>query len=127
MRISNLTNSPYELMDAEGRSVRLPARGAVEIDPDLRRLALYRSIGYFRIEEGVELASPQPTDLDSGSTPTPTVEAPVAVEAPPEATVAEISLDSLREKYKALAGKEADKRWANKRIQTEIDKLEGLI
>ncbi len=51
MKITNLTNSPYDLIDAKGKPVRLPARGSINIDPHPQHLNQYRMLGYFRIED----------------------------------------------------------------------------
>ncbi|WP_442596313.1 hypothetical protein ACSBPU_05605 [Parapusillimonas sp. JC17] len=51
MRITNLTNSPYDLLDAKGKTVRLAARGSVSIDPHPQHVSHYRAVGYFRIED----------------------------------------------------------------------------
>lgn len=52
MNIINLTNSPYELMDEEGKKVVLPARGEINgFNPHPMQIGLYRSIGYFKITD----------------------------------------------------------------------------
>lgn len=89
MNIKNLTNSPYELMDEDGKKVVLPARGEINgFKPHPMHTDRYKNLGYFRIEES----------------------APV---------------DDLRVKYKELAGKDADKRWSDKRVEEETAKLIG--
>lgn len=52
MRIKNLTNSPYELMDEDGNRVVLPAGGEISgFKPHPMQMGLYRAIGYFNITE----------------------------------------------------------------------------
>lgn len=51
MRITNLTNSPYDLIDAKGKKVRLGARDTVVMDVHPLHLNAYRTIGYFLIED----------------------------------------------------------------------------
>jgi hypothetical protein len=57
MNIKNLTNSPYELMDEDGKKVVLPARGEINgFKPHPMQIGLYRSIGYFKITDNAEPA-----------------------------------------------------------------------
>lgn len=59
MKITNLTNSPYQLVDAKGKAVMLPARGTVDIEPHPMHVKQYRQIGYFEITEAeVEAEKP---------------------------------------------------------------------
>lgn len=51
MRIKNLTNGPYELLDKDGKKVTLPARGTIEIEPHAMQAGMYKSIGYFEVSE----------------------------------------------------------------------------
>lgn len=94
MRITNLTNSPYDLRAADGSVVRLPARGEVDIDPHPMHIGTYRTLGYFRIEVG--LASTQDPAAD------------------------EPDLDDLRAQYEDLFGHAPDGRWRAPRIQAAI-------
>lgn len=98
LRIKNLINSPYSIQLADGTKVTLPARGTLDaVDVHPHHLPLYRSIGYFQIEEVTGAPEPETDDLDG-----------------------------LRDEYKELTGKDADGRWKAERIQSEIDKaLEG--
>lgn len=52
LRIKNLTNSPYEILLADGSRVLVPARGNLDgVDVHPNHLSLYRSLGYFVIED----------------------------------------------------------------------------
>lgn len=51
MRVKNLTGSPYELIDKDGKRVMIPAFGTVEIDPHPMHIGQYKQIGYFDIIE----------------------------------------------------------------------------
>lgn len=51
MLITNLTNSPYDLVNSEGKKVRLAARDFVKIEPHPLHVNIYRSLGYFKIED----------------------------------------------------------------------------
>lgn len=51
MKVTNLTNSPFDLVDATGKTVRLPARGTLEnFEPHRMHAAQYRAMGCFVIE-----------------------------------------------------------------------------
>lgn len=66
LRIKNLTNSPYQIVTASGEKVMLPARGELDgIDVHPHHLHLYRSIGYFKVEE----IEPETADDDGESRP----------------------------------------------------------
>lgn len=100
MRITNLTNSPYDLRAADGTVVRLPARGVVDIDPHPMHIGTYRALGYFRIEVG-----PAAPELSEGDEP---------------------DLDGLRAQYEDLFGQAPDGRWRAARIQAAIaSKMDG--
>ena len=59
MHIKNLTNSPYQLVDAKGKAVILPARGEIDIEPHPMHVSLYQQTGYFKITEAeVEAEKP---------------------------------------------------------------------
>lgn len=49
-KIRNLTNSPYDLIDADGKKVRLPARGEVTTSLHPMHEGLYRAIKYMELE-----------------------------------------------------------------------------
>lgn len=52
MRVKNLTNSPYELVDESGKKVLLPARGEIKnFKPHPMHANTYAMIGYFKITE----------------------------------------------------------------------------
>ena len=63
MHIKNLTNSPYQLVDAKGKAVMLPARGTVDIEPHTMHVNQYRQVGYFEITESE--GSKKPDTLDA--------------------------------------------------------------
>lgn len=90
MKITNLINSPYQLVDAKGNAVMLPAMGEIEIDPHPMHETLYRQLGYFRIEEG--------------GAPAPKVD----------------ERDELRAQYEQLTGEKPDGRWSAERLKDEI-------
>lgn len=93
MHIKNLTNSPYSLLNKDGETVMLPARGEIDIDPHPMHVSYYRQAGYFRITETAEAAP----DVDPR--------------------------DALRAEYAELSGDSADKRWSESRLRTEIEAL----
>lgn len=96
MHIKNLTNSPYQLVDAKGKAVMLPARGEIDIEPHPMHASYYRQAGYFKITDS-EKAAPKTQDSDPR--------------------------DALRAEYEELSGESADKRWSESRLRTEIDAL----
>lgn len=49
-KIRNLTNSPYDLIDADGKKVRLPARGEVTTSLHPLHEGLYRAVKYMTLE-----------------------------------------------------------------------------
>ena len=52
MRVKNLTNSPYELVDESGEKLLLPARGEIKnFKPHPMHASTYATIGYFKITE----------------------------------------------------------------------------
>ena len=53
-KIRNLTNSPYDLIDADGNKVRLPARGEVTTSLHPMHEGLYRAIKYMTLEPVAE-------------------------------------------------------------------------
>lgn len=97
--IHNLTNSPFDLLNDKGEKVRIAARGSiVGFKPHPGQLPLYRSLGYFKIED-----AGQDSKQDQQNTP-------------PKGT-------SLAEQYRALTGKHPDGRWSDKRLAEELEKL----
>lgn len=96
MHIKNLTNSPYSLVNKDGESVMLPARGELDIEPHPMHVGHYRQVGYFEITESGQRQEQAPE-------PDP--------------------IEALRNEYEALAGKPADGRWSTKKLSAEIDAL----
>lgn len=118
MRIRNLTNSPYDILAADSKPVRLPARGTIEVEPHPQRLPLYRALGYFRIEDEVapSVEPPAPAQSEAG----PDQDDGQADQG------TDVAIDPaavLREEYQTLSGKSADKRWSSVRLAAEIEKL----
>lgn len=97
MNIKNLTNSPYPITLANGEKTIIPARGSLE-GVELRDydLALLRACGYIEISES----------------------APVDEQADPR--------DALRTEYAELSGENADKRWSESRLRSEIAEMGAL-
>lgn len=105
-KITNLTNSPYDLQGVDG-TVRLPAFDSVEGEFSGEYLDLLAASMAVRVEDAEAPApEPEPTAADDLQ----------GVDAAAEPA-------DLRAQYEALAGKPADKRWADKRVAEEIDKL----
>lgn len=50
-KVKNLTNSPYDLLNADGAKEHLPAMGELTYDPHPTQAGYVRSVGYFRVEE----------------------------------------------------------------------------
>lgn len=98
MRIRNLTNSPYSLVNSKGEKVLIPARGTIEIDPHPMHVSTYQHVGYFKIEESEVTAADTQEVSDR---------------------------DSLRAEYEALTGESPDGRWSAERLRAEIDKASG--
>lgn len=90
MRLKNLTNSPFALVDRDGKKVMLPARGTIDIEPHPMHENLYRQLGYLRIEED--------------GAPAPKVD----------------ERDELRAQYEKLTGQKPDGRWSADRLRAEI-------
>lgn len=89
--IHNLTNSPFDLLDDKGKKVRIGARETlVGFKPHPMHENFYRSLGYFRIEEG--------------GAPAPKVD----------------ERDELRAQYEQLTGKKPNSRWSADRLRAEI-------
>lgn len=100
--IHNLTNSPFDLLNDKGEKVRIAARGTIEgFKPHPSQLSIYRSLGYFRIEEtGRDSKRDQQQELNP-----------------------EVEL-SLADQYRELTGKDPDKRWSAKRLRAEVERLQ---
>lgn len=114
MKITNLTNSPFDLINDKGEKERLPARGELTFEPHHMHAASYRRAQYFKVEEGEVLEAAKE-------------------EEKPEEVVIEEEIKTEEEsdpvdrhaEYKELSGKDADKRWSDKRLAEEIAKLKG--
>lgn len=98
-KITNNTASPYDLPGKDG-PVRLPAFGSVEGEFCGEYLEILKASNVVTIAEPSakpkEKAPAQETDDD---------------------------IDTLRAEYKSLSGEDADKRWGEARLKTEIDTL----
>lgn len=104
--IHNLTNSPFDLLNDKGEKVRIAARGTIEgFKPQPSQLSIYRSLGYFRIEDAGQGQEPE-QDQQQESRP----------EEEEELTLAD--------RYRELTGKDPDKRWSAKRLRAEVEKLQ---
>lgn len=93
-KITNKVGSPFDVQTLNGPAV-LPAFGSLEANFDSGYLNVLLMGGHI-IEEAPEEVETQAEELD---------------------------LSSLRAEYLDLAGKDADKRWSEKRIVTEISQL----
>lgn len=105
-KITNLTNSPYDLQGVDG-PVRLPAFGSVEGEFSGEYLDLLAASMAVRVE-GAEAPAPELTAAEDLH----------GVDAAAEPA-------DVRSQYEALAGKPADKRWSDKRVAEEIAKLKA--
>ncbi len=108
-KITNLTNSPYDLQGVDG-PVRLPAFDSVEGDFSGEYLELLEASMAVRVEDA-EAPAPAPEPEPDADEDLQGVD---AVAEPAEA----------RAQYEALAGKPADKRWSDKRVAEEIANLQ---
>lgn len=97
--ITNNTASPYDLPGKDG-PVRLPAFGSVE--------------GEF---------SGEYLEILSSSNVVTIVESSAKTKEKASAQEDEGDIDTLRAEYKSLSGEDADKRWGEARLKTEIDTL----
>lgn len=97
--IHNLTNSPFDLLNDKGEKVRIAARGTIEgFKPRPSQLSIYRTLGYFRIEDAGQDQQQEPHPEEEELT--------------------------LADRYRELTGKDPDKRWSAKRLRTEVEKLQ---
>ncbi|WP_313237884.1 hypothetical protein [Delftia acidovorans] len=108
-KITNLTNSPYDLQGVDG-PVRLPAFDSVEGEFSGEYLDLLAASMAVRVEDA-EAPAPAPAPEPSAA------EDLHGVDAAAEPA-------DVRAQYEALAGKPADKRWPDKRVAEEIAKLQ---
>jgi len=123
-KIINRTNSPYDLAGVSG-NVRLPAFGEVEGEFSCEYLDILAAGGLVTIEDSTSEPKPsEPVEVESHvEPPALSVEAPAAQTA--ETETPDDDVNTLKEAYRSLSGKEPDKRWAEKRLRSEIDKLKG--
>lgn len=106
-KITNLTAGPFDLQGVHGM-VRLPAFGAVEGEFSGEYLDVLRASGAVAV---ADVAAPAARgDAPQG-------------ERQDDAGAG--NLAALREEYEALTGKAPDRRWAEGRVLTEIEKLKG--
>ncbi|WP_047219130.1 hypothetical protein [Delftia lacustris] len=113
-KITNLTNSPYDLQGVDG-PVRLPAFGSVEGEFSGEYLGLLAASMAVRVEDAEAPASaPEPEPEPNADEDLQGVDAAAEPAEPADA----------RAQYEALAGKPADKRWSDKRVAEEIAKLQ---
>ncbi|MCC5777856.1 hypothetical protein H7H48_02240 [Nitratireductor sp. B36] len=95
--IKNLTNSPYEIVMADGKKSMLPARGVLEnVEVHPMHLPLYRALRYFEITE-IEGKPAPAQELDTDD------------------------LAKLRAEYQELVGKRAYHGWDAEELQKRID------
>lgn len=93
-KITNTVGSPFDVQTLNGPAI-LPAFGSIEANFDSGYLNVLLMGGHI-IEEAAEEVEPQVEELD---------------------------LSTLRAEYLDLAGKDADKRWSEKRLAEEVAKL----
>lgn len=93
-KITNKVGSPFDVQTLSGPAV-LPAFGSLEANFDSGYLNVLLMGGHI-IEESEEAVETQVEELD---------------------------LSTLRAEYLDLAGKDADKRWSEKRLAEEVAKL----
>ncbi|MGE8376219.1 MAG: hypothetical protein ACN6N5_12865 [Diaphorobacter nitroreducens] len=109
-KITNLTNSPFDLQGTDG-PVRLPAFGSVEGEFSGEYLDLLAASMAVRVEDA-EAPAPAPAPEPNADEDLQGVDA--------AAEPADVSAQ-----YEALAGKPADKRWSDKRVAEELAKLKA--
>ncbi len=62
MKIKNLTSSPYQLVNAKGEKIMLPANGELtDFEPHPMQISHYRTLGYFEITQDDEKPEPKKT------------------------------------------------------------------
>ena len=99
LKITNLTGSPHQLRTASNENVMLPAFGSVEGEFTDDYVHLLQVCGSVRVELVEPKPDPRPAPDSKGE-------------------------PSLADQYRELTGKDPDKRWGDKRIQSEIEKLQ---
>lgn len=98
-KITNNTASPYDLPGKDG-PVRLPAFGSVDGEFSGEYIEILRASNVVSIEESSAKTKGRAPAQDSDD-----------------------DIDTLRAEYKSLSGEDADKRWGEARLKTEIDTL----
>lgn len=112
--LRNLTNSPYHLILGDGSRAILPARGILEsIDIDPRYLIQLKTCGYIEVTELSKSDSKknkESEDID---------------ELDDLDDFDDLDEDiHLTELYTELSGKKPDARWGDKRLISEIERLQ---
>lgn len=124
MHLKNLSNSPYELFNAEGGKVMIPARGEIDIEPHPMYAHYYRQCGYFIVSESEGVIDDDDSTGDDATAGTVDDDATVA----PDVVTAPEPVDereALRAEYEHLAGSAPDKRWSEKRLRDAIEIMKG--
>lgn len=110
LHIKNLINSPYEIVNADGERVMLPAGGEIDVDVHPMHLPTISVLGYFQITE-IGKGKSDPLDHDG--------DGKKGGSLPADASDAEIL--RLRAEYTELTGKKPHHLWKAERLQAEID------
>ena len=97
IKIKNLTNTPYELTDVDGKKTVVPAMGETVGKFDSEYLKLMVMCGAFEVVED------SPKD-DDGKDDEPNIE-------------------DLKKEYRELTGKKPSSRWGAERLLSEVKKL----
>lgn len=97
IKIKNLTNTPYELTEVDGKKTIVPAMGEIAGKFDSEDLKLVLMFGTFEVVEET------PKD-DEGKGDDPNIE-------------------DLKKEYRELTGKKPDGRWSTERLLHEIEEL----
>lgn len=102
-KLTNLVGSPFDVQTLGGPAV-LPAFGTLEASFDSGYLQVLTMGGYILATEEVKKPVPAPTPSQAKD---------------PE----DEDLSELQAEYRELSGKDADKRWSDKRLADEIAKI----
>ncbi|ARP53669.1 hypothetical protein ALFP_1782 [Alcaligenes faecalis] len=134
-KITNLTNSPYDLQGVGGR-VRLPAFGSVDGEFSGEYLDLLAASMAVRVEDAAGPELLKPDSLSEHESSLPETSESEAIEHEPSESESsnppaadQPAADSAEPtdahaQYEAMTGKPADKRWSEKRLAEEIAKLQ---
>ena len=98
IKIKNLTNTPYELTDVDGKKTIVPAMGEITGKFDGEYLNLLIMCGAFEVVE---------KQADSKK----------------QANANESSIDDLKSEYHELTGKKPNGKWGAERLLSEVEKL----